>query len=179
MNGKRKKLALAAALIMGLAIPASLAAQTTAEERGRALFEDPRAFGGQMSCNACHPGGQGLERSGVKSSFRIMGQRQASLAEAVNFCIINANKGEAIAEDSREMQDMIAYIKSLGEKVPAPAYGPPPPSPGPGYGVPPRPTSPGYDLPPAPPGPGYGVPPRPRAPSYDKPPPPPGPGYGR
>ncbi|MDF1614941.1 c-type cytochrome [Desulfurivibrio dismutans] len=154
MNGKGKKMALAAALMMGLAIPAALVAQTTAEERGRVLFENPQAFGGQMSCNACHPGGQGLERSGTKSNFRIMGQRQASLAEAVNFCIINANKGEAIAEDSQEMQDMIAYIKSLGEKTPAPAYGTPPPAPGPGYGAPPR--APGYGPPPPAPGPGYG-----------------------
>ncbi|ADH85383.1 c-type cytochrome [Desulfurivibrio alkaliphilus] len=177
MNGKGKKLVLTAALMMGLAVPATLMGQTAAEERGQALFNDPKAFGGQVSCNSCHPGGQGLERSGTKTRFRIMGERQNSLAEAINFCIINANKGEAIAEDSREMQDMIAYIKSLA--APAPAYGPPPPVPGPGYGVPPRPRAPGYDMPPAPPGPGYGVPPRPRTPGYDMPPPPPGPGYGR
>lgn len=142
------------ALALGLVLPASLAAQTPAEERGKALFNNPQAFNGETSCNACHPGGQGLEQSATKETFQIMGQTQNSLAEAVNFCIINANMGEAIAEDSREMKDMLAYLKSLSKEPAAPAYGPPPPAPGPGYGAPPR--APAYGPPAPSPGPGYG-----------------------
>jgi thiosulfate dehydrogenase len=53
-----------------------------------------------------------------------MGKRQDSLEEAVNFCIVNASRGKAIDEDSREMKDIVAYIKSLGKEE-APGYGAP------------------------------------------------------
>jgi cytochrome c len=68
-----------------------------------------------------------------------MGKKQNSLQEAINFCIVNANRGKAIAEDSKEMQEMVSFIKSLGPKS-APGYGTP------GYGKP----APGYGAP------GYG-----------------------
>jgi cytochrome c len=42
-----------------------------------------------------------------------MGGVQNSLEEAVNVCIVNANKGNAIAVDSTEMQDIVSYIKTL------------------------------------------------------------------
>lgn len=83
---------------------------------GEMLFKDAKAFSGMKSCSECHPMGRGLEKSGMKMEFKIMGQTQKSLEEAVNFCIINANKGKAIAMDSKEMMDMVAYIKSLGKK---------------------------------------------------------------
>lgn len=152
-TGKLAKTMALGVLGLALALPAVLTAQTP-EQRGQALFQNPKAFGGQTSCSACHPGGRGLEQAAAKTSFRIMGQRQNNLAEAVNFCIINANRGQAIAEDSEEMRAIIAYLKTLGAKAPAPAYGPPPPAPGPGYGRP-APT-PGYGVRPPSPGPGYG-----------------------
>lgn len=34
----------------------------------------------------------------------------------INFCIVNANRGKAIAEDSEEMQEIVSYIKSLETK---------------------------------------------------------------
>jgi cytochrome c len=44
----------------------------------------------------------------------------------VNFCIVGANKGKAIDVKSQQMQDMVAYIKSLkaggGQKKPAGGY---------------------------------------------------------
>jgi cytochrome c len=43
-----------------------------------------------------------------------MGGDQNSLEEAVNVCIVNANKGNAIDVNSTEMQEMVSYIKSLG-----------------------------------------------------------------
>jgi thiosulfate dehydrogenase len=72
---------------------------------------------------------KGVEKAGEKNKFRIMGKRQDSLEEAVNFCIVNASKGKAIDEDSQEMKDIVAYIKSLGKEK-APGYG------APGYGAP-------------------------------------------
>ncbi len=143
--------------MLGPTAPTVTAGEQEAAERGRALFQNSRAFGGRMACNACHPNGSGLERAAGKTSFKIMGQTQRSLEEAINFCIVNANKGQAIATDSTEMKDMVAYLKSLAAVKPkTPGYGAPPPAPAPGYGAP-R-TAPGYGVRPPAPGPGYGRP---------------------
>lgn len=95
-----------AGLIAGAAIAADVA-------KGKALFENPKAFGGQQACSSCHPKGKGLEKAGGKKSFKIMGKVQNSLEEAVNFCIVNASKGKVIDAKSAEMSDITAYIKSL------------------------------------------------------------------
>lgn len=107
------KLALLLIVVLALSFSVAWAAGHLPEERGKKLFNDPAFAGGTTSCNACHPGGQGLEKAGEKTAFTIMGQKQDTLKDAVNFCIVNANKGQAIAVDSPEMQDMVAYIKSL------------------------------------------------------------------
>jgi cytochrome c len=121
-------------ILLGLVASGAFAGKHLPEERGKTLFEDPKAFAGRVSCNQCHPGGSGLEESGAKTKFNIMGQTQNSLEEAVNFCIVNANEGEAIPEDSDEMKEIVAYINSLGSEGrspgTAPGYG------APGYGAP-------------------------------------------
>ncbi len=89
------------------------------EERGKTLFNDPK-FAGAISgksCNSCHPDGKGVEKAGGKKEFNIMGKKQNSLEDAVNFCIENAIKGKAIDPKSEQMKDMVAYIKSLGMKM--------------------------------------------------------------
>jgi len=43
-----------------------------------------------------------------------MGGQQNSLEETVNACIVNANKGNAINNESVEMQELVSYINSLG-----------------------------------------------------------------
>lgn len=110
------RLFLLALAVLGLSLSVAWAAGHLPEERGKKLFNDPNFAGGTVSCNSCHPNGEGLEAAGKKSTFNIMGETQNSLEEATNFCIVNANKGTAIAVDSSEMEDMVAYIKSLGEK---------------------------------------------------------------
>ena len=121
---KTREVVFTVAIILGLAVPAAWAGRHLPEERGKALFQNQRAFGGQVACNSCHPGGRGLEQSGAKASFRFMNQTHNSLEDAINFCIVNANKGKAIANDSPEMKDIAAYIKSLAPKAPAvPGYG--------------------------------------------------------
>ncbi len=107
-------------VVLGLIFSVAFAAKHLPEERGKALFENPKFAGGVKSCNECHPGGRGLEKAADKKEFNIMGKTQKSLEEAVNFCIVHANKGKAIAVDSPDMKDMVAYIKSLKGKAPAP-----------------------------------------------------------
>lgn len=85
----------------------------TPEERGKTLFNDPKFAGGQKECNHCHPDGKGLQMAGDKKQFRFMADKQNSLEEAVNVCIVNANKGKAIDAASEQMKDIVAYIKSL------------------------------------------------------------------
>jgi cytochrome c len=92
-------------------------AMTGDMERGKKLFKDEKFGNGTAgkSCNSCHPDGKGLEKAGAKSEFNIMGQRQNSLAEAVNFCIKMALKGQPIDPNGQDMKDIVAYIRSLGK----------------------------------------------------------------
>ena len=83
--------------------------------KGKLLFNDVNFGAGTSgkSCNSCHPDGKGLEKSGDKKEFTIMGQNQNSLEEAVNVCIEMALKGKAINTKSEDMVNIVAYIKSL------------------------------------------------------------------
>ena len=110
------KIASLSMIIMGLLFSATFAVKHQPDERGKALFNDPKSFGGQKACNECHQGGKGLEKAAGKKEFSIMGKKQNSLEEAVNFCIENANKGKPIDPKSDQMKDMVAYIKSLTKK---------------------------------------------------------------
>lgn len=88
-------------------------------ERGKALFNDPKAFGGSTSCSSCHPDGKGLEKSGAegKKEWKNPAGTFKSLEETINVCITMANKGKAIDTKSQEMKDLVAYIKSLGKEM--------------------------------------------------------------
>ena len=98
----------------------ALAEHHTPEDRGKAHFNNPAFAGGKKSCNTCHAGGSGLERAGAKTAFSIMGGEQGSLEQAINVCIVKANKGNALDVNSVEMQELVSYIKSLGaQKMPA------------------------------------------------------------
>jgi cytochrome c len=44
-----------------------------------------------------------------------MGMAMSSLEEVVNTCIEKPLKGKALDTNSQEMQDVVAYIKSLGK----------------------------------------------------------------
>ena len=107
------KTALLSVIAIGLIFSFAFAAGNV--EKGKALFNDPKFAGGTAgkSCSSCHPDGKGLEKAAEKKEFGIMGKKQMSLEEAVNFCIVNANKGKAIDPKSEQMKDIVAYIKSL------------------------------------------------------------------
>jgi len=83
--------------------------------KGKLVFNDVNFGAGtsEKSCNSCHPDGKGLEKAGEKKAFTIMGQNQNSLEEAVNFCIEMALKGKAIDPKSEDMDNIVAYIKSI------------------------------------------------------------------
>jgi hypothetical protein len=83
--------------------------------KGKLVFNDVNFGTGtsEKSCNSCHPDGKGLEKAGEKKEFNIMGQKQNSLEESVNFCIEMALKGKAIDTKSEDMVNIVAYIKSL------------------------------------------------------------------
>ena len=117
---KTLRVAVISLLAVGLIFSFAFAAKHLPEERGKTLFNDPKAFGGTKACSECHPNGRGLEKAGEKKEFTIMGKSQKSLEEAVNFCIVGASKGKPVDMKSGLMMDMTAYIKSLkmGEKVP-------------------------------------------------------------
>lgn len=87
----------------------------TAEERGRALFEDPTFADGKIACSACHINGAMLQNVNSKKKFRVAGKTQDSLEEAVNACIVAANKGKPIPVNSSEMKDIVTYIRTFGK----------------------------------------------------------------
>lgn len=99
------------AVVFALAATAAFAAGDAA--KGKALFGDAKFAGGSKACSTCHPNGKGLENAGDKKEFHIMGKSQKSLEEAVNACIVNANRGKAIDVKSKEMMDIVSFIKSL------------------------------------------------------------------
>jgi len=114
------KILLLSLVVFGMVVTGAFAAGDAA--KGKAQFNDKTFAGGSKACNECHANGKGLEKAGEKKEFHIMGKMQKSLEEAVNACIVGANKGKAIDVKSAQMQDMVAYIKSLKAKKDSSAY---------------------------------------------------------
>ena len=117
---KVARIVLLSLVVLGLVFTFAFAAGEA--EKGKALFNDAKFAGGVKSCNSCHPNGKGLEKAADKKEFNVMGSKQKSLEEAVNACIVNANKGKAIDVKSAQMKEMVAYIKTLKAKKPAAGY---------------------------------------------------------
>ncbi len=90
-------------------------------EKGKMMFNDPKLGTNGTTCNACHPDGKGLEKAGAKgkTEWKTPGGVLKSLEDAINMCITMALKGKALDNKSQAMQDMVASIKSLGDKAPA------------------------------------------------------------
>ncbi len=104
--------------LMGFLCSAAVAADAI---KGRELFNDPKLGNGASgkSCNSCHADGAGLEETGGKNKFVVMGKTVFRLEEAVNLCIEHRMKGRALDPKSPAMADIIAYINSLKGKAPA------------------------------------------------------------
>ena len=116
------RLAVIVLVVSGLLLSVAFAGGP--EDKGKALFNDQKFAGGSKACASCHPNGKGLENAADKKEFKIAGKTQKSLEEAVNACIVNANKGKAIDPKSDDMKNMVAFLKSLKKGKPAkPAAG--------------------------------------------------------
>lgn len=114
---------LLASAILGLIFSLAYAAGNA--EQGKALFNDPALGTNGSTCGTCHPGGQGLENAGNKGKkeWKTPAGVETSLEDAINTCITVALKGKALDKKSRKMQDLVAYIDSLGKKKEmAPGY---------------------------------------------------------
>lgn len=110
-------------ILVGVVSIIAVAYATGNVERGKALFNDPKLGTSGKACNSCHPDGKGLEQAGTKKEFTIMGKRQKTLEEAVNFCIEMALKGKPIDPKGSDMADIVTYIKSLsGKQAPSFSY---------------------------------------------------------
>lgn len=89
-----------------MSTPAFSAAEPSVE-LGKQLFNNPGLGASQnaISCNACHPDGEGLQNAGKKSN----------LTEIINQCIVGPLKGEALYEDTTAMKSLRLYIQSLAK----------------------------------------------------------------
>ncbi len=115
---KHLRIVLLFVLAVGLIVPPAFAAGNV--EKGKAMFNDPKAFGapGPTSCSTCHPNGKGLEKAGGKGrkDWKNPAGVFLSLEDTINVCIVMANKGKAVDPKGTEMMDIVAYIKSLAKK---------------------------------------------------------------
>lgn len=121
-------------------IPTAMPTGTAGEaiQRGEALITqtaqylgpdvaDPakRIAGSHLACKSCHlnAGKQAnaLGFVGITARYpRYRGRenREVSLAERVNGCFERSLNGKALPENSREMQDILAYMQWLSQDVP-------------------------------------------------------------
>jgi cytochrome c peroxidase len=105
----KKTLFFTATIILSTLIAGYMqAAETPSAALGEKLFNDS-ALGGTdnaKSCNSCHPGGKGLVDAGSNPKLAVI----------INQCITGPLGGQAIKDNSIEMQSIKLYLKSLKEK---------------------------------------------------------------
>lgn len=82
-------------------------------DKGKDLFESPTLGGGTTgnSCSSCHEGGKGLG----SDLFERMDKKR--LAAVINNCIEKTMGGRAIDPEGQEMQNLMAYMKTLVTKA--------------------------------------------------------------
>lgn len=103
-------------VLLATTIVASLAFSETDAERGKDHFTNPEFAGGSRACNDCHINGRGLEGTAKKTKFMNEKSGMKAFAATINYCIANANGGKKIQADSKEMLEIIEYIKSLSQE---------------------------------------------------------------
>ncbi|MBF0458842.1 MAG: cytochrome C [Nitrospirae bacterium] len=100
------------ALVLTLAVFISYADAANIEN-GKKLFNDPGLGGSKngKSCNTCHSAGKDINAE----KFAAM-KDDSKLEGIVNKCIEGTLAGKALPKDSKEMADIVAYMKSLGKQ---------------------------------------------------------------
>jgi len=99
---------------------------TKSIELGKALFMDPKLGTNGKTCNTCHAMGgttdMAMENMKIKAfdnlaqkypKYFMMAGRVMTLDQVVNFCIVTPLKGKALACDSQELTDLVAYCASV------------------------------------------------------------------
>ena len=112
----KKTFILVTALMMTGGLTLAYAANVN---KGKALFESPSLGGGTTgkSCSTCHEGGKNLGTDLFeRQQLTIMKMEKKSLADVVNVCIEKPLGGVAIDTQGQEMEDLIAYMKTLVTK---------------------------------------------------------------
>ncbi len=84
-------------------------------DNGRALFRN-RTLGGSIntrSCRSCHKYESELAGVANKSYNSLFGIITRDLEDVINLCIVLPLKGKPYFNDSQEMADLIAYLRSI------------------------------------------------------------------
>lgn len=111
-----KRAVLFVLVLLATTVAASLAFSETDAERGRTHFVNASFAGGSRACDECHIDGRGLEGTAKKKKFMNEKSGLKAFAATINYCIENANGGKPIAADSKEMKEIIEYIKTLSQE---------------------------------------------------------------
>jgi cytochrome c len=95
-------------------------------ERGMKLFNDPKLGTNDQACNTCHmeggtkPGKLGDKELKAFDSLNLkypmywmMAKKVMTLDQVVNWCLVNALKGEPLAWDDQKLTDLVAYCASV------------------------------------------------------------------
>jgi thiosulfate dehydrogenase len=105
-----------------------------AVRRGRALVTAtaeslPRFVGGNLTCTSCHLDegrrGTAAPLTGVFARYPKYIDRTGavvSMEDRVNYCMTRSLAGTRLPNDSREMQDMVAYLAYMARGVPIGAH---------------------------------------------------------
>jgi hypothetical protein len=101
-----KKMVVIACLLTLAAAPLQ-AAEKPSVAAGKKLFASTELGTSGMTCEGCHPGGQGLEKAAT--------YEEKKLGKIVNTCITKPLKGKELAAGSAELKSLVMYIKSLGK----------------------------------------------------------------
>ncbi len=108
---KRKKLFMAVLFVTALLAGTAHSGDVG---KGKALFNNINLGTNGKSCNSCHADGKNIDAS--KQTYSILGSKQESVEDAVNFCIEMALSGKPLEKDSKQMEDMVSYLKDLKGK---------------------------------------------------------------
>jgi cytochrome c len=112
-DGMKKRVILLTALLVAGALTLAHAANV---DHGKALFESPKLGNGTngRSCSVCHAGGRKLGHDLFeRKQFNLPGMGNKGLADMINFCIKNSLGGTPIDPQGQDMQDLMAYMKTL------------------------------------------------------------------
>ncbi len=84
-------------------------------KNGRKLFRDTTLGGSEnsKSCRSCHKHEHELAGVADKNYDSLFGFITRDIEDVINLCIVLPLKGKPYHKDSKEMSDLIAYLRSI------------------------------------------------------------------